>query len=75
LGHGYQDRLDSAPPRASQPTATRFGLSKNLWTRDLTKARRLARDLESGDVFINGTRVRGPYGALTCQVGIPTLEV
>jgi succinate-semialdehyde dehydrogenase/glutarate-semialdehyde dehydrogenase len=46
---------------------TRFGLSNNLWTRDLTKARRLARDLTSGGVFINGMTAsdsRLPFGGI-----------
>jgi acyl-CoA reductase-like NAD-dependent aldehyde dehydrogenase len=40
--------------------ATRFGLSNNLWTRDLERARRLARELESGGVFINGMTASDP---------------
>jgi acyl-CoA reductase-like NAD-dependent aldehyde dehydrogenase len=40
--------------------ASRFGLSNNLWTRDLERARRLARDLESGGVFINGMTASDP---------------
>jgi acyl-CoA reductase-like NAD-dependent aldehyde dehydrogenase len=34
--------------------ASQFGLSGNLWTRDLEFARRVARDLYTGGVFING---------------------
>jgi succinate-semialdehyde dehydrogenase/glutarate-semialdehyde dehydrogenase len=40
--------------------ATRFGLSNNLWTRDLDRARRLARELASGAVFINGMTASDP---------------
>jgi acyl-CoA reductase-like NAD-dependent aldehyde dehydrogenase len=55
---------DDAIARAN---ATRFGLSNNLWTRDLHKARRLARELESGGVFINGMTAsdpRLPFGGI-----------
>ncbi len=31
-----------------------FGLSSNLWTRDVGRARKIARRLETGGVFING---------------------
>ncbi len=37
-----------------------FGLGASLWTRDLSRARRLARDIESGQVFINGMVVSDP---------------
>jgi succinate-semialdehyde dehydrogenase/glutarate-semialdehyde dehydrogenase len=37
-----------------------FGLGANLWTRDLTVAKRLSRDIEAGQVFINGMVVSDP---------------
>lgn len=37
-----------------------FGLGGNLWTRDLNRARQLARRLESGAVFINGMTASDP---------------
>jgi succinate-semialdehyde dehydrogenase/glutarate-semialdehyde dehydrogenase len=37
-----------------------FGLGGNLWTRDLDRARELARRLESGGVFINGMTASDP---------------
>jgi acyl-CoA reductase-like NAD-dependent aldehyde dehydrogenase len=37
-----------------------FGLGGNLWTRDLARARELARLLESGGVFINGMTASDP---------------
>ena len=37
-----------------------FGLGGNLWTRDLVRARELARRLESGGVFINGMTASDP---------------
>src|SRR6476469_7505211 len=39
---------------------TDFGLGGNLWTRDLTRARALARRLESGNCFINGMTASDP---------------
>ena len=44
-----------------------FGLSGNLWTRDIGKARTMARRLETGGVFINGftaTNPRAPIGGV-----------
>jgi acyl-CoA reductase-like NAD-dependent aldehyde dehydrogenase len=37
-----------------------FGLGGNLWTRDLDRARQIARRLESGGVFINGMTASDP---------------
>lgn len=51
----------------AKANATRFGLSNNLWTRDLDKARRVARELQSGGVFINGMTAsdpRLPFGGI-----------
>jgi len=39
---------------------TVFGLGGNLWTRDLTRARALARRLESGNCYINGMTASDP---------------
>jgi acyl-CoA reductase-like NAD-dependent aldehyde dehydrogenase len=44
-----------------------YGLGANLWTTDLTQARRLARDIETGQVFINGmvaSDPRLPFGGV-----------
>ncbi len=44
-----------------------FGLGAALWTRDLERARRLARRIESGSVFINGmvaSDPRLPFGGV-----------
>ncbi|HEX2277113.1 MAG TPA: NAD-dependent succinate-semialdehyde dehydrogenase [Candidatus Tectomicrobia bacterium] len=44
-----------------------YGLGANLWTSDLTQARRLARDIEAGQVFINGmvaSDPRLPFGGV-----------
>ncbi len=47
--------------------SSQYGLGGNLWTRDLEKARRIARHLESGAVFINGMTAsdpRLPFGGI-----------
>lgn len=44
-----------------------FGLSASLWTRDLDRARLLARKIETGGVFVNGytaTDARTPVGGI-----------
>jgi succinate-semialdehyde dehydrogenase / glutarate-semialdehyde dehydrogenase len=49
---------------------TRFGLGSNLWTSDLAKARKLARRIEAGQVFINGmvaSDPRLPFGGIKCS--------
>ncbi len=46
---------------------TDFGLGGNLWMRDLMRARRIARRLESGACFINGMTAsdpRLPFGGI-----------
>jgi acyl-CoA reductase-like NAD-dependent aldehyde dehydrogenase len=40
--------------------ASQFGLSGNIWTRDIELARRIARDLYTGGVFINGVTASDP---------------
>lgn len=37
-----------------------FGLGGNLWTQDIERGRRLARDIESGGVFINAMTASDP---------------
>jgi len=45
---------------------TRFGLIAGLWTRDLAKAHRVARELRCGQVYVNtfgaGTGIELPFG-------------
>jgi succinate-semialdehyde dehydrogenase len=40
--------------------ASQFGLSGNLWTTDIELARKIARDLDTGGVFINGVTASDP---------------
>ena len=40
--------------------ASQFGLSGNIWTRDVALARKMARDLYTGGVFINGVTASDP---------------
>ena len=47
--------------------ASEYGLSSNIWTRDLDRARMLARRIEAGGVFINGytaSNARIPVGGV-----------
>jgi succinate-semialdehyde dehydrogenase/glutarate-semialdehyde dehydrogenase len=46
---------------------SKFGLSSNLWTRNIEKARQLAGQIEAGGVFINGMTAsdpRLPFGGI-----------
>jgi succinate-semialdehyde dehydrogenase len=49
--------LDAAVRAAN---ASQFGLSGNIWTRDVEKARKVARELYTGGVFINGVTASDP---------------
>jgi succinate-semialdehyde dehydrogenase len=49
--------LDAAVQAAN---ASQFGLSGNLWTKDIELAREIARDLYTGGVFINGVTASDP---------------
>ena len=46
---------------------TSYGLGASLWTTDLIQAKRLARDIEAGQVFVNGivaSDPRLPFGGV-----------
>jgi succinate-semialdehyde dehydrogenase / glutarate-semialdehyde dehydrogenase len=46
---------------------TEYGLGANLWTQDLARAKTLAREIEAGNVFINGmvaSDPRLPFGGV-----------
>jgi succinate-semialdehyde dehydrogenase/glutarate-semialdehyde dehydrogenase len=46
---------------------TRYGLGATIWSKDLDRAQRIARDLDSGSVLINAlmrSDVRLPFGGI-----------
>ena len=48
---------------ADAVNASQFGLSGNVWTKDIALARKMARDLYTGGVFINGVTALDPSRA------------
>jgi succinate-semialdehyde dehydrogenase/glutarate-semialdehyde dehydrogenase len=58
-------RVRNAEEAVSVANSTEFGLGAALWTSDLTRARRLSRQIEAGAVFVNGvvaSDARLPFG-------------
>ena len=53
-------RVASADEAVAMANDSEFGLSSNLWTRDLDHGRALARRIEAGGVFINGVSASDP---------------
>ena len=51
---------DDADDAIRLANASDYGLSSNIWTNDLGKARTLARRIEAGGVFINGFSASNP---------------
>ncbi len=51
---------DDADDAIRLANANEYGLSSNIWTTDLDKARTLARRIEAGGVFINGFSASNP---------------
>jgi len=60
-------RVASAEEAVQLANASAYGLGASLWTRDIDLARRLARTIEAGSVFINGivaSDPRLPFGGV-----------
>ena len=53
-------RVEDVGAAVAAANASQFGLSGNLWTKDIDLARRIARDLYTGGVFINGYTASDP---------------
>ena len=54
-------------PRLRPPTIRQYGLGSALWTQDIETAKRLARKIETGGVFINGMTTSNwkvPFGGV-----------
>jgi acyl-CoA reductase-like NAD-dependent aldehyde dehydrogenase len=60
-------RVKDADEAIAVANGTPFGLGSNLWTRDIERARSLAREIQAGSVFINGmvaSDPRLPFGGI-----------
>jgi succinate-semialdehyde dehydrogenase len=53
-------RVPTVEAAIEAANASQFGLSGNIWTSDVDRARRLARDWFTGGVFINGITATDP---------------
>ncbi|HEY1216674.1 MAG TPA: NAD-dependent succinate-semialdehyde dehydrogenase [Bryobacteraceae bacterium] len=53
-------RVRDADEALQLANRSEYGLSSNLWTEDLRRARELARRIEAGSVFINSTSASDP---------------
>lgn len=53
-------RVPNVNAAVDAANASQFGLSSNLWTSDIERARTIARDLDTGGVFINGITATNP---------------
>jgi succinate-semialdehyde dehydrogenase len=53
-------RVPDVDTAVKAANASQFGLSSNLWTKNVALARRIARDLYTGGVFINGVTATDP---------------
>ena len=53
-------RVRDADTALAAANASQYGLSANIWTGDLALARSMARELETGGVFINGITATDP---------------
>ncbi|ONH60917.1 betaine-aldehyde dehydrogenase [Frankia sp. CcI49] len=52
--------FDTAEEVVARSNDTQFGLSGGVWTRDVGKAHRFARDLQAGTVWVNSYNVMDP---------------
>jgi succinate-semialdehyde dehydrogenase/glutarate-semialdehyde dehydrogenase len=60
-------RVQDAEQAIALANATEFGLGAALWSGDIARAHRLARQIEAGAVFINGlvaSDARLPFGGI-----------
>jgi len=60
-------RVKDADEAIQLANATEFGLGAALWTRDIARAKKFAREIEAGAVFINGqvaSDPRLPFGGI-----------
>jgi len=60
-------RVNDADEAVRLANQTEFGLGSALWTSDMERARKLARDIDAGAVFINGmvaSDPRYPFGGI-----------
>ncbi len=60
-------RVPDADAAIRLANRSRYGLGSNLWTRDLDRAKTLARRIEAGQVFVNGmvaSDPRLPFGGV-----------
>jgi succinate-semialdehyde dehydrogenase len=53
-------RVPDIEAAVNAANASQFGLSSNLWTKDIELARTIARHLDTGGVFINGVTASDP---------------
>ncbi|MGD1094554.1 MAG: NAD-dependent succinate-semialdehyde dehydrogenase [Bryobacteraceae bacterium] len=53
-------RVPDVDAAVDAANASQFGLSGNVWTRDIALARKMARNLYTGGVFINGVTASDP---------------
>jgi succinate-semialdehyde dehydrogenase len=53
-------RVPNVDAAVDAANASQFGLSGNIWTKDVGLARKMARDLYTGGVFINGVTATDP---------------
>jgi acyl-CoA reductase-like NAD-dependent aldehyde dehydrogenase len=57
-------RVQDVDAAVKAANASQFGLSGNLWTKVVEVARKIARDLYTGGVFINGVTATDPRVAV-----------